>query len=220
MKKNVFKTTALVLLLTMLFSANVFAAGQLTQDDTGIHYLKEDGTFAVSTWVEVSNTWFLFDANGVCVNPLGAAAPNDADGCYQLMTSYVPFDASNPDLTSQCIANGTVVEVNGQYFITPEAATVMRNANRTTATVPATPAVTQTPAVTETPVITETPTTTETSATTNNKVLTPETIGWLSATGNYFHSINNCGRMNPNKARQVTYAEALASGHSACSKCW
>lgn len=208
MKKNIFKTTALVLLLTMLFSANVFAAGQLTQDAAGIHYLKDDGTFAVSTWVEISNTWFLFDANGVCVNPLGAAAPNDADGCYQLMTSYVPFDASDPVLTSQCLANGTVVEVNGQYFITPEAATVIRNANLAAATAPATPAVTETPAATEA------------SATTNNKVLTPETIGWLSATGDYFHSINNCGNMNPSKARPVTYAEALASGHPACPKCW
>ena len=43
---------------------------------------------------------------------------------------------------------------------------------------------------------------------------------WLSATGDKYHSIPNCGRMNPNKARQVTKASAEASGYAACSKCW
>ncbi|MBZ9608614.1 MBL fold metallo-hydrolase [Clostridium estertheticum] len=41
---------------------------------------------------------------------------------------------------------------------------------------------------------------------------------WLSATGDKYHSINNCGRMNPNKARQVTLDEAKNS-YSPCSKC-
>lgn len=43
---------------------------------------------------------------------------------------------------------------------------------------------------------------------------------WLSATGEKYHSINHCGRMNPNKARQVTLQEALDEGYEACSKCW
>ena len=43
---------------------------------------------------------------------------------------------------------------------------------------------------------------------------------WLSATGNCYHRINNCGKMNPNKARQVTRAQAIEQGYSACSKCW
>ena len=29
-----------------------------------------------------------------------------------------------------------------------------------------------------------------------------------------------CGRMNPNKARQVTKASAESQGYDACSKCW
>jgi hypothetical protein len=79
--------------------------------------------------VEVSNLWFLFDANGICVNPTGALAPDDSDGFYQIVTSYTPFATTDTALLNQCITNGTVVQVDGQYFITPEASTVMRNAN-------------------------------------------------------------------------------------------
>ena len=43
---------------------------------------------------------------------------------------------------------------------------------------------------------------------------------WLSATGSKYHSINDCGRMNPNTARQITLAEAEAGGYERCSKCW
>lgn len=42
---------------------------------------------------------------------------------------------------------------------------------------------------------------------------------WLSATGDKYHSINSCGRMNPDKARQVTLEQAQAQGMTACSKC-
>lgn len=43
---------------------------------------------------------------------------------------------------------------------------------------------------------------------------------WLSATGEKYHKIPNCGKMNPNKARKVTLAEAKAKGYTACSKCF
>ena len=43
---------------------------------------------------------------------------------------------------------------------------------------------------------------------------------WLSAIGSKYHSINNCGRMNPNNARQVTIAEAERQGYGRCKKCW
>lgn len=130
MKKKILKSALLTLLLSFLFSINVFAAG-LTQDATGIHYMNDDGTFVTSSWVEISNLWFLFDADGVCVNPAGALAPNDEDGLYQIVTSYTPFATTDTALLNQCLANGTVVNVEGQYFITPEASTLMRNANRT-----------------------------------------------------------------------------------------
>lgn len=43
---------------------------------------------------------------------------------------------------------------------------------------------------------------------------------WLSATGTKYHRINNCGRMNPANARQVTIGEAQSKGFGACDKCF
>ena len=43
---------------------------------------------------------------------------------------------------------------------------------------------------------------------------------WVSATGSVYHSINNCGRMNPDKAISMTEQEAINKGYGKCSKCW
>ena len=43
---------------------------------------------------------------------------------------------------------------------------------------------------------------------------------WIPASGEKYHSIPNCGRMNPNKAKLVSIESAKAMGYSACSKCW
>ena len=43
---------------------------------------------------------------------------------------------------------------------------------------------------------------------------------WKSATGDKYHSINNCGRMNPAKATQITEEQAIKQGLGKCSKCW
>ena len=43
---------------------------------------------------------------------------------------------------------------------------------------------------------------------------------WLSATGEKYHSIPNCGRMNPNTAVKTTVAAAEASGYEQCRNCW
>lgn len=46
------------------------------------------------------------------------------------------------------------------------------------------------------------------------------TMVWLSATGKKYHSVNDCGNMNPSKATQVTESEAISRGKGKCSKCW
>lgn len=46
-----------------------------------------------------------------------------------------------------------------------------------------------------------------------------ETV-WLSATGEKYHSIPNCGRMNPNKARQISLSDALQNNYEKCTKCY
>lgn len=43
---------------------------------------------------------------------------------------------------------------------------------------------------------------------------------WISATGSKYHSKNNCGRMNPDKARQISLSEAKSRGLEPCSKCF
>ena len=42
---------------------------------------------------------------------------------------------------------------------------------------------------------------------------------WISATGSKYHSVPDCGNMNPNKAYQMSQSEAEASGYDACKKC-
>lgn len=43
---------------------------------------------------------------------------------------------------------------------------------------------------------------------------------WIPATGEKYHRIPDCGRMNPNTARQVSRSAAEASGYEACKKCY
>ena len=57
-----------------------------------------------------------------------------------------------------------------------------------------------------------------TDDTTSNEVASGEMV-WLSATGKKYHSINDCGTMNPSKARQVTLEYALSKGYPACKNC-
>lgn len=208
MRKKLLKTTLLTLLFSMLLSINVFAAG-FTQDAAGIHYQNDDGTIVTSSWVEVANLWFLFDANGVCVNPTGALAPDDTDGNYQIVTSYTPFVTTDTAMLNQCLENGTVVNIEGQYFITPEASTVIRNANLAIAKTDQTaPAQQIQPTATQETVV-ESP----------QPKQEPQYV-WLSATGKKYHSYDHCGNMNPKKARKVTLDEAKSLGKTACSNCW
>jgi|GEM_PF-1570696 len=44
---------------------------------------------------------------------------------------------------------------------------------------------------------------------------------WLARTGNnIYHSVNNCGNMNPNTARSRTRQQARDMGARACQRCW
>ncbi len=85
---------------------------------------------------------------------------------------------------------------------------------------------TSTPTPTVTPTSTPSPTVTPTSTPTPTVVPTPtekpvaDVMVWLPATGEKYHNKNNCGRMNPSKARQVTKSEAERRGYEPCSKCY
>ncbi|WP_286010107.1 hypothetical protein [Clostridium sp. Marseille-Q2269] len=43
---------------------------------------------------------------------------------------------------------------------------------------------------------------------------------WIPATGDKYHSRPNCGRMNPNKATQMSVQDAKNEGYEPCSKCY
>ena len=82
-----------------------------------------------------------------------------------------------------------------------------------------------TPEPEPTPVPTPEPTTQDitvkVAGTDRTVTLSPDTIVWKSATGSKFHSHNDCGTMNPNKATQVTVKDAVDKYHlSACENCY
>ena len=43
---------------------------------------------------------------------------------------------------------------------------------------------------------------------------------WISETGSKYHNKNNCGRMNPDRAYQMTRENAEAQGYEPCKKCF
>lgn len=47
-----------------------------------------------------------------------------------------------------------------------------------------------------------------------------EEMVWISATGSKYHSIPDCGNMNPDKAYQEPVSQAQAQGYEACKKCF
>jgi len=97
---------------------------------------------------------------------------------------------------------------------------------QTSAPTPApTPSPTPQPTPRPTPSPTPAPTPSPTPAPTPSPTPQPkETPGaeaimvWLSATGSKYHSINNCGNMNPDKARQVTLEDAKQN-YEPCGRC-
>lgn len=47
-----------------------------------------------------------------------------------------------------------------------------------------------------------------------------EEMVWISATGSKYHSIPDCGNMNPDKAYQEPVSQAESQGYEACKKCF
>ena len=43
---------------------------------------------------------------------------------------------------------------------------------------------------------------------------------WISSTGEKYHSIPDCGRMDPSKASQLSLDDTLSRGYTPCSKCY
>ena len=60
----------------------------------------------------------------------------------------------------------------------------------------------------------------ETLAEDSADIESQEEMVWISATGSKYHSIPDCGNMNPDKAYQEPLSQAEAQGYEACKKCF
>ena len=47
-----------------------------------------------------------------------------------------------------------------------------------------------------------------------------EPMVWISETGSKYHRFNDCGKMNPDRATQISLSRAQQLGYEACSKCY
>lgn len=54
----------------------------------------------------------------------------------------------------------------------------------------------------------------------NNNDSSKNITVWISATGSKYHSKNNCGTMNPDKAVKIKLSEAQKQGYGKCGRCW
>ncbi len=119
------------------------------------------------------------------------------------------FNAAGYLLVSTTTPDGYQVDANGAWIVNGVVQTQAADVSAQPAPQPAAdPAPQQTGK-----------TVTSTTPASTSGLQTSDTV-WLSATGSKFHKIPNCGKMNPNKARAVTYEEALRQGYEQCNKCY
>jgi len=114
-------------------------------------------------------------------------------------------------LTSTVTPDGYTVNENGAWVIDGVVQTKnLNNANVSNAT------------ATTTKNTNSTASATKQSSSTTTQSTSPEISStvWVSATGEKYHKINNCGRMNPAKARSMSRSEAEKKGYEPCSKCY
>lgn len=67
---------------------------------------------------------------------------------------------------------------------------------------------------------TQTPVSLQTGTSDSTSTVSMTDMVWLPANGERFHKINNCGNMNPEKARSVSAKEAYQNGYEPCTKCY
>lgn len=182
MKKGIIKKVLAIILMCFL-QIGICFAGQLGQNEKGFYYIQDDGTLAVSKWVEADfvgegkNSNYYFDENGIML--VNTTTPDGyfvgVDGKWD---ENQKDKKEENDSTLNSNKNSKSFTSNTQKKNTQVKPSVTDEGNESSSMV------------------------------------------WLSATGSKYHSINNCGNMNPKKARQVTENEAKSRGMEKCSKCW
>lgn len=149
-------------------------------------------------WQQDSTGWWYQNDDGTYPTACWQWIDGDNDGtaeCYY-------FDNSGYCLMNTTTPDGNTVDKNGALMVSGLVQTKTNKQSSNTS---------------QNSNTSQTATKADTSSQTTSNV--SKTV-WLSATGEKYHSIPNCGRMNPDKARQISLSEALEMGYTQCSKCY
>ncbi len=203
---------------------------------TGTRYLNVDGMLPFENMVadyvlETENHVMyrvtpIFDGDNLLVSGVQIEAESVEDNgegilfnvyCYNVQPG-VEIDYATGD--SQLAESATASESS----TTTDNSTVSENTTTdNSTTVPESTATDNSATLTGT--TTDNSTVSESTVTDNNAAVSDSAgsgsvLVWKSATGSKYHSINNCGNMNPDKATQITEEQAINGGLGKCSKCW
>lgn len=119
------------------------------------------------------------------------------------------FDENGHLLMGTTSPDGYTINEKGEWTVDD----VVQTKVLETAAAPS-PTATSIPHVTETQAISTTAATTKTSSVANSSTV------WISATGSKYYRKNNCGNMNPAKARSMSQSDAEVKGYEPCKKCY
>lgn len=165
-------------------------------------------TALAGEWKQDSTGWWYQNDDGSCTISNWQWIDGNNDGtseCYY-------FDSNGYCLMNAIAPDGNTVDGNGAWIVDGVVQTW---------TVTSVTAVTDTGAANTSSANTAVTNTkedalSETSGTSAEKAA----MVWIPATGEKYHAIPNCGRMNPKKAREMSVSDAESLGYTPCSKCY
>ena len=147
-------------------------------------------------WQQDSIGWWYQNDDGSYPANTWQWIDGNRDG---LAESYY-FDSNGYCLMNNTAPDGSAVDSSGAWIINGVVQTI--EVGQATAQPPAQPQQTST------------------ESSSSSSVQEIQSTVWIPATGDKYHSIPNCGRMNPDKATQLCLDDALSRGYTPCSKCF
>lgn len=190
------KRLASLMLAACTSAAMVFTsfAGSWKSDTVGCWYENDDGSYPVNCW-----QWIDDNGDGI------------AECFYFDENGYVLINTASPD--------GYAINSEGEWIVDGVVQTKIVSSTNTTMPSATSYASAAAQTAEQTTTAQTAPAENQSSQAVQSSTNTTSTV-WLSATGSKYHRKNNCGRMNPSKARKVSLSDAIALGYEACSKCY
>lgn len=156
-------------------------------------------------WKSTDSGWQYDTGNGECYRDGWQWIDGNQDGIAE---SYY-FDSLGYCLMNTTTPDGYTVDSNGAWIVD---GIIQTKALSETVPAPA-------PAPTNSSAPAKDTSSVAQSVDSQNVPAVSSTV-YLPATGEKYHKIPNCGRMNAAKARAVTVDEAVRRGYEPCSKCY